>query len=307
MPTIETLRSLRENNRQTRLRVAVAAAADAEVLAAVRPGLEMGLDFVLVGTADTLPMAKEAGLSSSDFEFIPAEDRQSAAQIAVSLIREKRAQILMKGFLGTADLLRPVLDRERGLRAGGLLSHVAVLELRESQESRLLLITDAGINIAPSLAEKVEIIRNAAGVARRLGINRPRVAVLAALELINPAMPLTIEAAALAKMADRGQLQGIAVDGPLALDNALSAKAADRKGIGGEVAGKADILLAPEIVCANVLYKALVHVGNLPAAGVVAGASVPIVMTSRADSWETRLNSLALAAALCRGEETEVS
>lgn len=244
--------------------MAVAAAADAEVLAAVRPGLEMGLEFVLVGTADTLPMAQEAGLSPSDFEFIPAEDRQSAAQSAVSLIRENKAQILMKGLLGKSDLLRPVLDRERGLRTGGLLSHVAVLELKES---RLLLITDAGINIAPSLAEKVEIIRNAAGVARRLGINRPRVAVLAALELINPAMPLTIEAAALAKMADRGQLQGIAVDGPLALDNALSAKAAGRKGIGGEVAGKADILLVPEIVCGNVLYKALVHVGNLPAAG----------------------------------------
>jgi len=246
-----------------------------------------------------LELARNEGLSPGDFELLGEDDPVAAARVATSLIQEGRAEILMKGHLGTADFLRPVLDRQNGLRIGGLLSHVAVVEI---PGPRLVMITDAGMNIAPALTDKVEIIRNAAAVARCLGWTRPRVAVLAAVELVNPAMPPTLEAAALAKMADRGQLGRVAVDGPLALDNAISAEAAGHKGVTGEVAGVADILLVPEIVCGNVLYKALVHIAGFRAAGVVTGAAAPLVVTSRADSWDTKLNSLALAALLCRGD-----
>lgn len=300
---MQTLAELREA-RFEGLRVAVAAAADREVLAAVRFGLELGLTFALVGPGPAvLELAAAEGLTAANFELISEENPAEAARIATRLVRDGRAQILMKGLLGTADFLRPVLDREDGLRKCGLLSHVAVVEI---PGPRLTLITDAGMNIAPTLADKVEIIRNAYMVARCLGLVRPKVAVLAAVELVNPAMPPTLEAAALSKMAERGQLRGVDVDGPLALDNAISPAAAGHKGVTGEVAGMADILLVPEIVCGNVLYKALVHIAGFRAAGVVAGASAPLVVTSRADSWDTKLNSLALAALLCQGDGEEV-
>lgn len=300
---MQTLAELREA-RFEGLRVAVVAAADREVMAAVRAGLELGLAFVLVGPGPAVhELAAAEGLAAADFELISEDDPAEAARVATRLVRDGRAQILMKGLLGTADFLRPVLDREDGLRKGGLLSHVAVVEL---PGPRLALITDAGMNIAPALADKVEIIRNAAMVARCLGLVRPKVAVLAAVELVNPAMPPTLEAAALSKMADRGQLRGVDVDGPLALDNAILPEAAGHKGVTGAVAGMADILLVPEIVCGNVLYKALVHIAGFRAAGIVAGASAPLVVTSRADSWDTKLNSLALAALLCQGDGEEV-
>lgn len=282
------------------LPVAVAAAADPDVLTSVKLGLAHGFSFVLIGPARSVRhLADAQGISPGGYELIDEASPQAAAMIATGLVREGRARILMKGLVGTADLLRPVLDRETGLRVGGLLSHVAVVEL---PGPRLVIITDAGVNIAPGLAEKVEIVRNAVGVAVRLGAERPRVAVLAAVETVNAAMPETLDAACLAKMAERGQIggggQGPIVDGPLALDNAVSTQAAGHKGIGGEVAGRADILLAPDIACGNVLYKALVGVAGFPGAGIVAGAAAPIVLTSRADSPETKLNSMFLAALL---------
>lgn len=279
------------------LRAAVACAADPEVLASVKLGREIGLSFTLVGPEEAIrAMARAEGLADGEYDLAPADDPGTAAKVAVGLVRGGEAQILMKGAVGTADLLRPVLDREAGLRTGGLLSYVALVEL---PGPRLVLITDAGINIAPGLPEKAEILRNAARTARRLGFDRPRAAVLSAVEQVNPAIPGSLEAAALAKMADRGQLGEIVVDGPLALDNAVSPHAAATKGLAGAVAGAADILLVPEIVCGNVLYKALVHLGGFPAAGCVAGASAPIVLTSRADDRAIKLNSLRLAVRLC--------
>lgn len=281
------------------LRVAVAAAADEEVMAAVRDGLQLGLEFVLIGKPTEIqPLLASSGIERDRCELLEAPDEQAAAGAAVDLARLGRVQILMKGRLTTADFLRPVLSREDGLRTGGLLSHAALIEL---PDGRKILLTDGGMNIAPSLAEKAEIIKNAAWIARRLGQSRPRAAVLAAIETVNPAMPATLEAAALAKMADRGQLGEVSVEGPLALDNALGGESAAKKGVHGEVAGRADILLVPEIVCGNALYKALVHLAGCRAAGVVVGAAVPLVLTSRSDSGRTKLDSLALAAHLASG------
>jgi phosphate butyryltransferase len=202
----------------------------------------------------------------------------------------------MKGNVRTATFLHAALDRKTGLRTGRLLSHVAVFDMVSLD--RLLLVSDAGVNIAPTLEEKAEITQNAIDVARSLGIAQPRVAVLASTENVNPRIPANVDAAALAKMADRRQITGALVDGPLALDNAISRDAAIDKEIDSQVAGRADVLILPDIEAANVLVKAIIYFAQHPMAGIVVGARVPLVLPSRSDTAESKFHSLALGVAI---------
>ncbi|HSL93909.1 MAG TPA: bifunctional enoyl-CoA hydratase/phosphate acetyltransferase, partial [Bacillota bacterium] len=219
-----------------------------------------------------------------------------AAKAAVKLVKDGKAQMLMKGLVGTADILRAVLDRENGLRTDKILSHVAILEVPAYH--KLLFMTDGGQNIAPDLAQKKEITQNAVDMARALGNPRPKVAALAALELVNPKMPATVDARALMEMAQSGELENCIVEGPIAFDGAISAEAAAHKGMKSEVAGDVDVLVVPFIEVGNVLYKSLVYLANTRVAGLIAGASAPIVLTSRSDSHEAKLLSIAAASVI---------
>ena len=276
-------------------RVAVAVAQDDAVLKAVAGAKQMGLaDFSLVGDAGKIKdLAGQLGIDISVFTIVDEPDDSLAARLAVSLVSGGQADILMKGLLNTADFLRAVLDKEVGLRNGRLLSHVFVVEAKLFD--RLLLVSDSAINISPTLDQKAVIVQNCVTLAQVLGISPVRVAVLAAVETVNSEMPATVEAAALAKMADRGQITGALVDGPLALDIAVSVDAARHKGVAGPVAGLADVLLVPDIEAGNILAKSMVYFAGSRIAGLVVGASRPVVLTSRADSFEAKLLSIALA------------
>lgn len=278
-----------------RVKIAVAAAADADVLAAVNEAKVADIvDAILVGDkAEILKICQQRGINADLFEIENIPDPRLAARRAAALVKQGQAQALMKGMVGTADFMRAVLDKTEGLGTGRLLSHVVVFE--PAGYERLLLLTDAAINIAPDLMQKVQIIENALKVSRALGNQDAKVAMLAAVETVTSSMKATEDAALIAKMAERGQIKGCRIDGPLALDNAVSVAAAHHKGIGGEVAGKADLLVVPNIEAGNVLYKSLVYFANTPLAGIVVGASAPVVLTSRADSPANKLNSIALA------------
>jgi phosphate butyryltransferase len=236
-------------------------------------------------------------MDASKTEIIDIADPLKAAAKAVSCVREEAAQILMKGFVSTEILLKAVLNKENGLPTGKLLSHAGIFE--SPYYPKLFCVTDAAMNIAPSLEEKVVILNNAVSLFHTLGEENPRVAVVAAVETVNPKMEPTIHAAMLTQMNRRGQIRGCVVDGPLALDNTVSKEAASHKGIVSEVAGNADIILVPDIEAGNILYKALVFLGGALTAGIIIGAKAPIVLTSRADSDMSKLYSLALAA--CAG------
>lgn len=275
-------------------RVAVAAAQDDAVLEAVQGAKAQGIaDFVLVGDkAKIHSLADNMGITLDGLTIVHEPDDRKAAFHAVSLVSRGEADVLMKGLIGTADLLRAVLDKEVGLRTGRVLSHAAAFEL--AGLNRLLIVTDGGMNINPTLQQKADIIQNSVGLAKTLGVTPAKVAVLAAVELVNPDMPATMEAAALAKMAERGQIKGAIVDGPLALDNAISEEAARHKGIKSPVAGMADILLVPDIEAGNMLVKSLVYFAGSKLAGLVLGAAKPVVVTSRADTHESKILSIAL-------------
>ncbi|MDR3565348.1 MAG: phosphate butyryltransferase [Negativicutes bacterium] len=279
-------------------RVAVAVAQDDAVLEAVKGAKERGVaDFILVGDAAKIEaVANKLEMDFGSLSVIHEPDDRQAALRAVALVSGGEADILMKGLVGTADLLRAVLDKQVGLRTGRLLSHALVMEPKGYD--RLILLTDCAMNVAPTLAQKAEILENCLGLARALGINPPKVAAIAAVETVNPDMPATLDAAALSKMAERGQFKGVMIDGPLALDNAISVEAARHKGINSPVAGVADILLAPNLEVGNVLFKAMVYFGGSPLAGLVLGAAKPVVLTSRADTFEAKIQSVALAALL---------
>jgi phosphotransacetylase/acyl dehydratase len=241
-------------------------------------------------------VADAAGLDISGFRLVPTAHSHESAERAVALVRNGEAKMLMKGALHTDELLHEVMRADTGLRTGRRLSHVFVLDV--PGYARPLLVTDAAINIAPTLEDKVSIVQNAIDLAHVLGIELPKVAILAAVETVNPAMPSTLDAAALCKMADRGQIRGGIVDGPLAFDNAVSPAAAREKGIVSPVAGQADILLVPDIEAGNMLVKQMTFMGGADAAGIVLGARVPIVLTSRADNTRTRLASCAVGVML---------
>ncbi|MGC8787818.1 MAG: bifunctional enoyl-CoA hydratase/phosphate acetyltransferase, partial [Anaerolineae bacterium] len=212
------------------------------------------------------------------------------------LLRMGHADLAMKGKVETADFLRAALDREMGLRVGRLFTHVAVFELPGFD--RLLFVTDSGVVVAPTMEQKVEIVQNAIMVAQRLGVTEPKVAILAATEMVNPKIPTTMDAANLAKMADRGQIQGGLVDGPLALDNAISPESVAIKGIKSPVAGYADILVAPDVEAGNMLAKAMTYFAKGKMAGVVVGGKSPLIVASRSDPHETKLVSIGLGVIL---------
>ena len=285
-------------------RVAVAVAQDEAVLSAVRYVAEQKIaDFILVGnTGKIKAVADKLDVSLDGIEIVHEPDDKQAARRAVALVSGGQATVLMKGFINTADLLRAVLDKEYGLRGGRVLSHAAVFDI--PGYNRLLTVTDGGMNIAPGLQQKADIIQNSIGVTRMLGIDPAKVAVLAAVEVVNPDMPVTMEAAALAKMADRGQIKGAIIDGPLALDNAVSLEAARHKGIVSPVAGTADILVVPNIEVGNVLGKSLLYFAQARMAGLILGGSRPVIVTSRADSHESKVMSIALGALLGQSAET---
>lgn len=280
-----------------RKRVAVAAAQEHSALEAAVDAWRQGIaEPILVGDQAAVDrIAAELGLDLSKFERIEEKDLAKAAAKAVELVRTGKADMLMKGILDTSVLLKAALNKEAGINAGRLTSHVAVMEVPTYH--KLLFVTDAAINIAPDVTAKLDIVANAVQAARALGIERPKVALLAAVEKVNfEKMPCTADAAIITQMNRRGQLKDCVVDGPLALDNAVSAESAKIKKIVSEVAGDADVLVAPDIEAGNVLYKCLLDLGQAKGAGVVMGAAKPIVLTSRADSAETKLASIALAA-----------
>ncbi|MBS3975959.1 MAG: phosphate butyryltransferase [Syntrophomonadaceae bacterium] len=289
----ELLDAAKQGPRRT---IAVAAAADTEVLAAIRDACSEGIsDAILVGDeAKIRAIAAEHAYDLSRMEIINTPDNIAAARTAVHLVREARAQMLMKGLISTADILRAVLDKENGLRNGRVLSHVAAIEVPAYH--KLLFMSDAGQNIAPDVKQKAEIAQNAVEVAIALGVKTPKVATICAVEVVNPKMQATLDATELKTMAERGELKNCIVSGPIALDAAINAEAAIHKGIKSDVAGDADVLLMPYIETANVFYKTLVCLTNAKVAGIIAGAAAPIVLTSRSDSPETKLLSIAYAA-----------
>jgi len=271
----------------------VAAAEDEVVIESVLKAYELNIvDPILIGNQNKI----KSIIANLDYKFtgeiIATETRKQSAHKAMELINNGKADFPMKGLLSSRVILKAMLNKKYNLRQKRLLSLITLLYLKK--EDRLLIITDGGMNINPGLDDKVQIVKNAVEFARTIGIKKPRVAPLAAVEKVNPAMQATLDAAALAKMADRGQIKNAIIDGPLAFDNAIDIKAARHKGIKSPVAGKVDILLAPDIESGNILYKSLIYYSGLEAASVVYGARLPLVLTSRADNMKTKLNSIAL-------------
>jgi phosphotransacetylase len=274
---------------------AVAHPCEATALAGAVDAYKLGLIIpILVGPASKIAeVARAAEIDLGKIEIIDTPHSVASAAKAVALVRESRAEILMKGSLHTDELMGAVVSREGGLRTGRRISHVFVMDVPTYHKP--LVVTDGAINIAPGLEDKADIIQNAVELVHALGLEKPKVAILAAVETVTSKMPATIDAAALCKMADRGQIKGALLDGPLAFDNAISKDAAITKGIKSEVAGDPDILLAPDLEAANILAKNLTFLANADSAGMVLGARVPIILTSRADSVRSRIASCAVA------------
>lgn len=298
----EQLRKLLSHAAGTPLPTAIAHPCDEVSLLAAVEAAQAGLIApILVGPETKIrAVAAAFNIDISHLRIEPAPHSHAAAARAVALVREGQAKLLMKGSLHTDELLHEVMAADTGLRTGRRLSHVYVMDV--PSYPRPLLVTDAAINIAPTLTDKQCIIQNAIDLAHILGIATPHVAILAAVETINPTMPATLDAAALCKMAERGQITGGVLDGPLAFDNAISAAAAAQKHIASPVAGLADILVVPNIEAGNILAKQLTFLANADAAGIVLGAAVPIILTSRADDARARLASCAIAVMLASHE-----
>jgi phosphotransacetylase len=249
---------------------------------------------LLVGPAAKIAeTAAAANLDLSGFEIVDVPHSHASALKAVELVKLGKAEILMKGSLHTDELMSAIISREGGLRTGRRISHVFIMDVPTYH--KVLIVTDAAINIAPALEDKVDIVQNAIDLAISLGLEKPKVAILAAVETVNSKMQATLDAAALCKMAERGQIKGGILDGPLAFDNAISAQAAETKGIKSAVAGDPDILLAPDLEAGNILAKQLSFLANADSAGMVLGAKVPVILTSRADSVRSRIASCAVA------------
>ncbi|MDM8127011.1 phosphate butyryltransferase [Paraclostridium benzoelyticum] len=274
--------------------ISVACSQDKEVLIAVDMAKKEGIaNAILVGDIEkTKEIAKELNIDLDGYELIDEKDLAQASLKAVSLVSEGKADMVMKGLVDTSIILKAVLNKEVGLRTGNILSHVAVFDVKGYD--RLFFITDAAMNLSPDLQGKKQIIENACVVAHALDIEEPKVAAICAKEKVNPKMQDTIDAKDLEEMYANGDIKGCIVGGPFALDNAVSEEAAKHKGMSHPIAGKADILLAPDIEAGNILYKSLVFFSETKNAGVIVGAKAPIILTSRADSEETKLNSIAL-------------
>lgn len=284
---------------QPRRTVAVVWPHDAASLSAVLEARTIyGIEPILVGDAAFIGALLVASSETYAPRIVDAGDDREAAALAVALVRAGEADILMKGHLHSDDFLRPALDRAGGLRGDRIMSHVFACALPPSVYPKTLYVTDAAFNIAPDLATKRAIAQNAIDLARALGVECPKVAILAAVESVNPAMPCTLDAAALCKMADRGQITGGILDGPLAFDNAISRRAADGKGIRSAVAGDPDILLVPAIETGNVMYKQMVHFCGAVAPGIVLGGRAPILLASRSEPIAARIAAIGIAAML---------
>ncbi|SFJ29765.1 phosphate butyryltransferase [Thermoflavimicrobium dichotomicum] len=275
--------------------VAVAAAEDIEVLEAVRDAKKRNIaQFRLFGDQQHIEsLSEKVGLELTSDEVIHTKSHLEACAKAVEAVRIDRADVVMKGMVHSSDFLRAVLNKEKGLRTGKVLSHVAVFEA--PGYDRLIHITDPALNVAPTLQEKKQILENVIEFCHSLGNENPKIACLAAVEVVNPNMPPTVEAAVLTQMNRRGQIKGAVIDGPFGLDNAVSIRAAKHKKIDSEVAGRADVLLVPDIEAGNLLYKSLVYFGGSHLGGLVLGARNPVILTSRADTHESKLYSIALA------------
>jgi phosphate butyryltransferase len=283
--------------------VAIAAAADEAALGAIAEAQALGIaDAILFGEGGKIGRiyAELTGHKEVPFEIREVKDDTAAARSAVASVRSGEAQILLKGKIKTAALLKAVLDSESGLRSSHLLSDVFIFEDPALPDNQLVMITDGGVTLKPDLKQKIEIIENAVAVAHALGNERPRVAVLSAVETVNPALPGTIDAAVLSKMNQRGQIKGCLIDGPLALDNAVSSEAARIKGISSPVAGQAEILLCPDIESANMLAKSTTYFARLRLGHVIMGSTAPVLIPSRADSADSKLLSIAVGKLVCR-------
>lgn len=282
--------------------IAIACAQDAEVLNAIDEANKLEIaDAILVGDKNKMEaIAKENNIEINKYEIIDIPDLSEASLKAVELVSTGKAHIVMKGLVDTSIILKAVLNGEVGLRTGHVLSHVAVFDV--PNYDRLFFVTDAAMNIAPDLNNKKQIIENAVKVAHSLDIEKPKVATICAKEKVNPKMPATVDAAELEKMNKNGEIKDCIVGGPFALDNAVSVEAAKHKGIEHPVAGHADILMVPTIEAGNVLYKSMVFFSGSKNAGIIVGAKAPIVLTSRADSEETKLNSIALGVLMAAKE-----
>lgn len=278
-------------------KVSVAVAQDAPVLEAVKAAKERNIaDAILVGDADKIKeIAASINMDLSGYEIIDEKDTYTAALKAVELVHNGMADMYMKGLIDTKSFLKSVLDKEVGLRTGRPLSHVCVFEIEGVE--KLLFLTDVAFMTYPTLEDKVHIIENTVEICNACGIDMPKVAPLAAVEVVNPKMPATVEAAELTKMCEEGKITGCIVDGPLSLDLAIDPEAAKHKGAEGrKIIGDADILLFPDIHAGNLVYKALVHTAKEKNGNILTGTKAPVILTSRSDDFETKVNSLALGA-----------
>ena len=266
------------------------------------------IEPILVGPAAKIEeTARSANIDLGKLEIVDASHSIDSAKKAVDLVKQGRAEVLMKGSLHSDELLGAIVSREGGLRTGRRISHVFVMDVPTYH--KVLIITDAAINIAPTLEDKVDICQNAIDLVNSLRHDKPekpKLAILAAVETVNSKMPATIDAAALCKMAERGQIKGALLDGPLAFDNAISKQAAETKGIKSAVAGDPDILLAPDLEAGNILAKQLTFLANADSAGLVLGAKVPVILTSRADSVRSRIASCAVATLVAHARRTKL-
>ena len=288
-----------------RARLGIAAAWDPVALAAVNDAWKLELvDPVLIGDRPAIVAAAgEAGADISEWELVEADGDVASARKAVELVREGAVDFLMKGKVNTADIMRAALDKETGIRAGRLMSHIAVMWTPTF--GRLLCMSDGGIVPAPTLEQKADIIRNAVDAMHKLGWERPLVAVVGALEKVNPALPHTVDAAELTKMNERGEITGCIVDGPFGFDNAISEVAARRKGIDRPIAGKADLVIFGDIDVGNVFFKAMSFMTDVAqTAGVLIGSKVPIVMPSRADGPDTKRNSIVVGTVIAHAQRS---
>lgn len=286
-------------SQEVKVRLVVAGAEDSNVFEAVINAKKTGfIDVTLIGDPEVIKKSEiESGYDFSGIDIIEEKNDFKAGEKAVGLIRDQKAQIIMNGqetYHGASLITRPLLEKQDKVIKGKTLSHVAVFELEHYH--KLVAVTDVAVNISPDLNTKADIISNAVFLMRRFGIENPKVAVLAAVEVVNDKMPATIHAAILSKMAQRGQIKNCIIDGPLAFDNAISRKSAIQKGINSEVSGDVDILLAPDLETASTLYQSFMLFANAKVASITVGAISPIVLTTKLDSPETRLNSILLSA-----------
>lgn len=278
--------------------ISVAVAQDKEVLLAVSEAVKLEIvDAILVGDEEKIKkIASEENIDISNLKIIDEKDIQKAAVLAVELVSSLKAHFIMKGMLGTADILRAVLNKDAGLRGNGLLSHVMIYDVPSYH--KLIFLTDGGMVPYPELKDKIGIVENCVKVAHALQIEMPKVAPICAVEVVNLSMQATIDAASLTQMNKRGQIKGCVIDGPLGLDNAINMEAAKHKGIVSEVAGDADILLVPNIEAGNFMGKTMTYFANAESAGVIVGAKCPVVLVSRADSAKSKLYSIALGSVI---------